>query len=139
RLVARIAPEASAVPVFPRYDLDKQARVMADARAAAPSVPIPEVVFNEPDPGPLGTPFFVMGRVDGRVPPDVMPYNFDSWVKDAAPEQRAGLVEASMAVRAALHASDDPLGRFAYLEVDRPGATAMRRQLADQAAYYDWA
>ena len=33
-LVARIAPEASAVPVFPTYDLEKQARVMADARAA---------------------------------------------------------------------------------------------------------
>ena len=42
-LVARIAPEASAVPVFPTYDLEKQARVMADARAAAPTVPVPEV------------------------------------------------------------------------------------------------
>ena len=29
----------------------KQARVMTDAAAAAPTVPIPEVVFSEPDPG----------------------------------------------------------------------------------------
>ena len=139
RLVARVAPEVSAVPVFPRYDLERQARVMADARAAAPSVPIPEVVFAEDDPAPLGTPFFVMGRVEGRVPPDVMPYNFDSWVSQASPAERAELQESSIAVLAALHTVDDAAARFAYLEVDRPGATAMRRQLADQAAYYDWA
>lgn len=139
RLVARIAPEASAVPVFPSYDLDKQARVMADARAAAPGVPIPEVVLTEADPGPLGTPFFLMERIDGRVPPDVMPYNFDSWVTAATPEDRALLERSSLGVLAALHAVEDATARFAYLEVDRPGATAMRRQLADQAAYYDWA
>jgi aminoglycoside phosphotransferase (APT) family kinase protein len=139
RLVARIAPEDAAVPVFPAYDLDKQARVMTDARAAAPSVPIPVVVLNEPDPGPLGTPFFVMERVDGRVPPDVMPYNFDSWVSAATPTERELLQTSSLGAMAALHAVDDAHSRFAYLEVDRPGATAMRRQLADQAAYYDWA
>lgn len=138
-LVARIAPEDAAVPVFPSYDLDKQARVMADARAAAPSVPVPEVVLNEPSGDALGTPFFVMQRVAGRVPPDVMPYNFDSWVKTASDAERATLQTSSLGVLAALHAVDDPLTRFAYLEVDRPGDTAMRRQLADQAAYYDWA
>jgi aminoglycoside phosphotransferase (APT) family kinase protein len=139
RLVARVAPEANAVPVFPSYDLEKQARVMADARAAAPTVPIPEVVLSEPDPEPLGTPFFVMERVDGRVPPDVMPYNFDSWVSAATPAERATLQESSLAVLAALHAVEDATERFAYLEVPHAGATAMRRQLADQAAYYDWA
>jgi len=139
RLVARLAPEPSAVPVFPAYDLEKQARVMADARAAAPTVPVPEVVLSEPDPAPVGTPFFVMERVDGRVPPDVMPYNFDSWVSAASPEQRRTLQDSTLAVLVALHAVEDAATRFAYLEVDRAGDTAMRRQLADQAAYYDWA
>jgi aminoglycoside phosphotransferase (APT) family kinase protein len=68
-----------------------------------------------------------------------MPYNFDSWVSAATPEQRATLQESTLAVLAALHAVGDPAERFAYLGVDRPGPTAMRRQLADQAAYYDWA
>ena len=41
--------------------------------------------WNEPSPEPLGAPFFVMSRVDGQVPPDVMPYNFgDSWLFDAS-------------------------------------------------------
>ena len=139
RLVARVAPETSAVPVFPVYDLERQARVMRDARAAAPTVPIPEVLFSEPDAGPLGTPFFVMGRVDGRVPPDVMPYTFDSWLTDASPEERSRLQEESVALLVDLHAIEGALERFAYLEVDHPGDTAMRRQLADQAAYYEWA
>jgi aminoglycoside phosphotransferase (APT) family kinase protein len=138
RLVARLAPEANAVPVFPAYDLERQAKVMTAARRHS-DVPIPEVLWSEPHPAPLGTPFFVMRRVDGRVPPDVMPYNFDSWVTQATPEERAHLQSASIDVLAWLHAIDQPLERFGFLEVPRPGATAMRRQLADQAAYYDWA
>lgn len=137
RLVARLAPEDSAVPVFPTYDLERQARVMTDVRAAT-DVPVPEVLWSEPDRAPVGTPFFVMRRVDGRVPPDVMPYNFDSWVTAATPEERATLQESTIDVLARLHAVEDPTQRFAYLEVDRPGATAMQRQLADQAAYYEW-
>lgn len=138
RLVARLAPEPSAVPVFPSYDLERQAKVMTAARAHS-DVPIPEVLWTEPAEGPLGTPFFVMRRVDGRVPPDVMPYNFDSWVSQATPAERAHLQSASVSVLARLHAIEHPAERFAFLELDRPGATAMRRQLADQAAYYEWA
>jgi aminoglycoside phosphotransferase (APT) family kinase protein len=139
RLVARVAPEATAVPVFPAYDLARQARVMTDARLAAPTVPIPEVVLEETDPSWLGTPFFVMQRFDGRVPPDVMPYTFESWVLDATDAERDHLRRTSVELLADLHAIEDAPTRFAYLDVDRPGATAMRRQLADQAAYYEWA
>ena len=138
RLVARLAPEQTAVPVFPAYDLERQARVMTEARLAS-DVPIPEVLWTEPDAGPVGTPFFVMRRVDGRVPPDVMPYNFDSWVSNATPAERAHLQSAFVDVLVRLHAIDSPAERFAFLDVDRPGATTMRRQLADQAAYYEWA
>jgi len=125
--------------VFPVYDLERQARVMTDARAAAPSVPIPAVLFTEADPEPLGTPFFVMERVEGRVPPDVMPYTFGSWLTEATAEERQELQDGTIAVLAGLHAIDDAASRFAYLDVDRPGDTALRRQLADQAAFYEWA
>lgn len=138
RLVARLAPEPSAVPVFPTYDLERQARVMAGAREAS-DVPIPEVLWTEPDEGPIGTAFFVMRRVDGRVPPDVMPYNFDSWVSQATPEERARLQTSTIDALVRLHAIASPSERFAYLDAERPGATAMRRQVADQAAYYEWA
>ena len=94
----------------------------------------PRCCGPSPTPEPLGTPFFVMRRVDGRVPPDVMPYNFDSWVSTATPEERARLQSSSIDVLARLHAIDRP--RRSGSPSSRstgPGATAMRRQLADQA------
>lgn len=138
RLVARLAPEPSAVPVFPDYDLERQARILRDVRALS-DVPVPEVLWSEPGDDVVGTPFFVMRRVDGRVPPDVMPYNFDSWVTAATPDERARMQASTVDLLVRLHAIDDSARRFAYVDVDRPGATAMRRQLADQVAYYEWA
>jgi len=32
-------------------------------------VPVPPLLFHEPDPAVLGRPFYVMEHVDGRVPP----------------------------------------------------------------------
>ena len=79
RLVARIEPPSTAYPVFTTYDLDMQFRVMRLV-ADHTSVPVPQTLWFEPDPGVLGGPFFVMARVDGLVPPDVLPYTFgDNW------------------------------------------------------------
>src|SRR4051812_49332226 len=94
RLVVRRAPHAEDVPVFPAYDLTRQFRIIR-AVAEHTDVPVPVTLWNEPDPGPLGTPFFVMSRVGGIVPPDVMPYDFgDSWLFDASPEQQRTLQDA---------------------------------------------
>ena len=49
-------------------------------------------------------PFFVMERVEGEVPPDVMPYNFgDSWLYDATPDDQRRLQDASVRVLAEIH------------------------------------
>ena len=137
-LVARLAPEPTAVPVFPVYDLPRQFEAMRVVREVS-DVPVPEVLWCESDEAPIGSPFFVMERVDGKVPPDVMPYNFDSWVSAATPEERSLLQESSIDVLAQLHAIDDAERRFAFLALDRPGDTPMRRHLAEQWAYYEWA
>jgi aminoglycoside phosphotransferase (APT) family kinase protein len=139
-LVARLAPEPSAVPVFPRYDLDRQFRVMQEVAARTP-VPVPTVLWSEPDPAPVGAPFFVMERVEGDVPPDVLPYNFgDSWLFDAAPDDQRRLQEASVGVLADLHAVDDAEGVFGFLgEGGSAAEDALRRHLDDQWGYYRWA
>ena len=62
------------------------------------------------------------------MPPDNLPYTFESWVLDATDDQRDLMRRSSVAVLADLHAIPDARSRFAYLDVDRPGATAMRRQ-----------
>jgi aminoglycoside phosphotransferase (APT) family kinase protein len=134
---ARLSPDPGAVPVFPVYDLERQFRVMrlVGARSA---VPVPATLWYEPDAAPLGAPFFVMEKVDGVVPPDIMPYPFGSWLSEATREDQRRLQDSSVQVLANLHNMDVSAPDIAFLELDRPGDSALRRHIADQAAYYEW-
>jgi aminoglycoside phosphotransferase (APT) family kinase protein len=135
--VARMAPEGSAVPVFPRYDLPGQFDVIS-AVATRCDVPLPKLRWNEPDGGALGTPFFVMDQVEGRIPLDNPPYVFTGWVLDATPGERALLQRASVAILAKLHAIPEPGAAFPAL---RPpaGPDGLRYHVEQQRAYYRWA
>ena len=137
RFVARMAPEPSAMPVFPRYDLPVQFEVISRV-AACCDIPLPKLRWNEPDGGALGTPFFVMDQVDGRVPLDNPPYVFTGWLLEAALRERARLQRASVAILARLHAIAEPAARFPAL---RPaaGRGALRCHVAGQHDYYRWA
>jgi aminoglycoside phosphotransferase (APT) family kinase protein len=138
RFVARLAPDTSAYPVFPTYDMAKQAKVMhlVGSRTTAP---VPVVRWNEPSDRPLGAPFFVMDRVDGIVPPDVMPYTFDgSWLTDATSEQRACLQASAVETLAAIHGVAAGTPETEFLELDTPGDTPLRRHFANERAYYEW-
>ncbi len=136
--VARIAPEPSAVPVFPAYDLELQFRVMQIVGESS-EVPVPPTLWFEHSGDVVGTPFFVMERVDGVVPPDVLPYNFgDSWLYDASREDQARLQRNAVGILAGIHAIDRPADELAFLQLDRPGDTALTRHVADLRAYYDW-
>jgi len=137
-LVARVAPDAAAVPVFRRYDMRSQFRTMARVREKT-SLPVPRVLWSEPDAGPLGAPFFVMERIEGRAPPDIMPYNFGSWLSEASAADQARLQAASVGVLAELHGIEHAERDFAFLDdAAPPGPTALARHFADQRAYYDW-
>lgn len=133
--VARLAPQPDAVPVFPSYDLERQFRVMRIV-AEHSDVPVPRPMWHEPDTAAVGAPFFVMERVAGQVPPDVMPYNFGSWVTEANPEDRARMQAGTVAVLAGIHNIVRP--ELAFLEYDRPGPTPLRRHVEEQRAYYEW-
>ena len=146
RLVCRLAPSAQDIPVFPDYDLGRQFETIRLVHELT-DVPVPPVWWSEPDPGPIGSPFFVMGRVDGRVPPDVMPYNFgDSWLYDATADQQRHLQDATVDVIARLHAIDRPTERFAFLAADAgnddahgASASALRRRVAATCDWYEFA
>jgi aminoglycoside phosphotransferase (APT) family kinase protein len=134
---ARLSPDPAAMPVFPAYDLERQFRVMrlvADRTA----VPVPRTLWLEPGAEALGSPFFVMERVNGEVPSDIPPYTFDGWLLAASAEERDALQRASVHVLADLHGIDAPPAELAFLELDTPGDTALRRHVADQHRYYEW-
>jgi aminoglycoside phosphotransferase (APT) family kinase protein len=135
--VARMAPEASAVPVFPAYDLPGQFAVISQV-AARSKVPLPRLRWNEPDGGALGTAFFVMDQVDGRVPLDNPPYVFTGWLLDATDPQRAALQHASIGVLAQVHAIADPAATFPSL-CPPGGKDSLRWHFEQQQDYYRWA
>ena len=137
RLVARMAPDAADVPVFPTYDLKAQFDVIR-AVAAHTDVPVPHAWWCETSPEPLGAPFFVMGRVDGAVPPDVMPYTFgDNWLFEAGAEEQRRVQTTTVEAIAALHDVSDAAQRFPYLERTQPGDTHLRRHVANTRDWYD--
>lgn len=138
RLVARVAPDASAVPVFPSYDLEKQAMLLSHL-ANNTDVRVPKVHWYEGDPAALGVPFFVMDRVDGDIPPDVMPYPFGSWVTEASLEDQRRLQDSALRQLARVHAVELPAALADRLQFDRPGDSALLRHVAEQRAYYEWA
>jgi aminoglycoside phosphotransferase (APT) family kinase protein len=134
---ARLRPDPANVPVFPVYDLERQFNVMRLVESHS-SVPVPRTLWLETDDSAIGSPFFVMERVDGIVPPDIMPYPFGSWLSEATPADQERLQTTSVRVLAALHDMDVSTEDLAFLELDRPGPTALRRHIADTAAYYEW-
>jgi len=135
--VARTAPEATVMAVFPRYDMAEQFQLIRSV-AELSDVPVPRLHWLEPDAAVLGAPFFVMDRASGQVPPDNLPYVFAGWVLDATPEQRRRLQETSVEVLAKIHGIADAETHFASLCPYDP-ATALRQHVDAQHGYYRWA
>ena len=139
QLVARLAPDPADVPVFPSYDLTKQFRAIGTVGERA-AVPVPRVLWDEPDAGVIGTPFFVMERVDGVVPPDIMPYAMGgNWLYDAPPQDQRNLQDATVDLLAELHGIADPTEVFAFVEFPEEGSSHLRRHVAHARAWYEYA
>lgn len=138
-LVVRIAPDQGNEPVFERYDLAAQFEVLRLVGRLT-HVPVPRVRWIEPSGDVIGSPFFVMDRADGVVPPDVMPYTFgDNWLHDASPAHQLRLQESTVGVLAGVHAIPDAESRFSFLTAMEPGETPLRRHLAHTRGWYEFA
>jgi aminoglycoside phosphotransferase (APT) family kinase protein len=126
--VARVAPTAEDVPVFSSYRMDHQFDVIRLV-AEKTDVPVPRVRWLQADGSVLGAPFFLMDYVEGRVPPDMMPYTFgDNWFADAPAERQRELQDSTVDVIADLHSIPDPEQTFGFLS-DGSDPNALRRNL----------
>jgi aminoglycoside phosphotransferase (APT) family kinase protein len=134
RLVAKVAP--TGFQIFPEPRFGDEHRLL-QALSATP-VAVPDVHWYEPDSSVLGAPFYVIGRVDGRVPTDVPPYHTDGWVTTIGAAERERMWWSGLEVLAQVHGLDvDALGlRF----VDRPGygPTGLTQRLNYYEHYLDW-
>ena len=139
RYVARIEPELDKVPVFPTYDLEMQFRVMSLVGDAT-DVAVPAALWFEEDAEVIGAPFFVMARVDGEVPRDVLPYTFPdpNWVLDATPEQRSRMQRSAVASLAGVHDITPETHDLDFLTYPEAGPTALDVHLAHWETYLEW-
>jgi aminoglycoside phosphotransferase (APT) family kinase protein len=134
--VARIRPSMDDWPVFPVYDLEAQYKAMQFV-AARSDVPVPTVTDVELDESILGAPFFIMDRINGEAPPDMMPYTFGGSFLDAmSAEERRDLQRNAATVLAKIHAIplEDEDVSFAAPNLREP----LRRMLDEQREYYEW-
>jgi aminoglycoside phosphotransferase (APT) family kinase protein len=138
--VARVAPSTDELPVFADYALQDQYDAMRIVGERT-DVPVPTVGLFEPTGDVLGTPFFLMDRIEGVVPPDVPPYNWgDNWLADASTEDQRRLQDNTVRAIAGLHAIQDAEDAFPFLDRrDQPGETALARNLAWVREWYEWA
>jgi aminoglycoside phosphotransferase (APT) family kinase protein len=85
----------------------------------------------------MGAPFFVMDHVEGQIPPDVLPYNFDSWLTEAAPADRQRLQSTTIEQLARVHAANPE--DFSFLDRRHIGETALAAHVRHTRDYYEWA
>lgn len=135
--VARLPPPADAFPLFPRYDFDLQVGVMR-LIARHSTVPVPDVPWQERSSEALGAPFFVMERIAGEMVPDNPPYVFGGWLADGSREEQHLAAQEMLQVITAIHDIQASEEELAFLHIDHPGDTALRRHFARERALYEW-
>jgi aminoglycoside phosphotransferase (APT) family kinase protein len=132
RLVGRLQTDD---PLYLDVGIERQ-YLMYEGLAAA-GLAVPKVVGYELDPGVLGTPFFVMSRVEGLVPPDNPHWTREGWVVDATPADRERLWHSAVEQLVALHAVHP--SRFGFLDRPADGGSGLEQDLAYWRRSYRWA
>lgn len=134
-VVVRLEP-ATPFPIFPEYDLGLQFHMMRTLESEA--VPVPRMIALELDRGPLGAPFYVMERLEGRVPTDTPPYHTQGWIAELGAGDRAALWFSALDAMAEIHKLDVEDPRFDFVARPKPGQTAIQAQLEYWDRYLDW-
>jgi aminoglycoside phosphotransferase (APT) family kinase protein len=132
-LVVRI--QQSDHQLFVAPDALRQARTM-QALERTPGVPVPRILYTEPDVSVLGEPFYVMVRVRGRVPGDVPSWHARGWTVELSTEERARLHDNGLAALVALHRAP-VTGELGFLAEPGQG-TALERYLSRLERWYEW-
>jgi aminoglycoside phosphotransferase (APT) family kinase protein len=136
-LVLRVKPTQHTV--FLEADFEQQYLVLRTLGAHS-TVPVPPVKWYEGDDSYLGAPFFVMGRVEGRVPEDNPPYTLQGWLLDeSTPAERRTLVDSGLEALAAIHGVDWRQLGLEVLSKPQYGKVGFEQQLRYYERSYEWA
>ena len=133
-MVLRSAPRS--YPTFPEYDVIKQFRVLE--RLQGTNVPVPKVYWMEEDEKILGTPFYIMGKIDGVIPPDYPPYHSFGLYFNATPEQRARMWWGTVEAMAKVHQVNWQSLGLSFLGAPEGGTGPIDQQLDYYDRYLKW-
>jgi aminoglycoside phosphotransferase (APT) family kinase protein/putative sterol carrier protein len=133
-MVLRCAPRS--FPVYPEYDLSLQFRVMKSLHGS--KVPVARVHWLEEDASVLGTPFYVMTRIEGVVPPEFPPYHSFGVYFEAAPRKRARMWWSAVEAMSRVHQADWKKLGLSFLGVPKDGTDPLDRQLDYFERYLAW-
>lgn len=131
RWVLRIEPKAR--QIYMLSSIERQFRVMEALRRLG-SVPVPAVVWHEPDPAILGAPFFIMERVEGQIPSDFI--HSQGLLVELSPAKREALWLEAVRTMAAVHAA--PVESFGFLARPERGASGLEQEISLWDEYARW-
>ena len=123
-------------PIFPEYDLSAQFRTMELLQPEG--IAVPSVLWLENDETILGSQFYVMGKLEGVVPPEYPPYHSFGVFFNATPEQRAKMWWGTLESIARIHKLDWKSLGFSFLGVPKAGADPIDRRLEYNERYLNW-
>lgn len=133
-LVARLQPTTAGV--FPEYELDKQYKAME--LLADTDVPVPKLAGFEADKNVLGTPFYLMERLPGKVIQENPPYYMEGWFTEMPPETRESIWYSALGTTARIHKLDWQALGFDWLNDSSLGDTPLQQQLAYYKRFLEW-
>jgi aminoglycoside phosphotransferase (APT) family kinase protein len=136
RLVVRLRPLRNGLQLFFEDDFEVQARIIRLLRDRA-TLPVPEILWYESDPAVVGSPFWVMRRVDGRVPGDWPSYNQAGFLADATVAERRRLWQSAVEVLCAIHGAEACID-CSFLDKRDRGPTGLDQQLSWWGQFYEW-
>jgi len=131
--VVRVKPDA--FRVFMRDNFEAQFHLLVHLHSYS-DVPVPKAYFYEPDPVVLGGPFYVMEKVEGRVPPDFPSYNAAGFLFDASVTQRHELWRSALAATAKIARVD--IARMPTIVDLAPGESGLDETLRHWTESMTW-
>jgi aminoglycoside phosphotransferase (APT) family kinase protein len=132
--VLRRQPRAN--QIFVGADVLRELRVL-QALGPGSAVPVPPVLWSEPDPSVLGVPFFVMARVEGTVPQGKPSIHAVGWLPTLTADERARLWLGALDALVAVHQVDWRRTHAFLLEDDAAGIDLLGH-LDRLAHWYRW-
>jgi aminoglycoside phosphotransferase (APT) family kinase protein len=127
--------QALGTTIFREPDVLREAHVLLGL--AATGVPVPEVYWLEPDPSVLGASFFVMERVDGRVPLGKPSIHAVGWLPHLTTPERGRLWTNALEVLTTLHAVEWQ-ATHEFLLDGEPANAQIQPHVEALVAWYRW-